>query len=92
MAFVRGRKPPISIIGHTDVFVSGLECIEPVGGGCLRFVLFVNQVIDGVNVRVSLDHAVVMPIDALPDAIGKALMALGRQVFIKPDGTMTVMH
>ncbi|MGE0290391.1 MAG: hypothetical protein AB7I42_25090 [Bradyrhizobium sp.] len=53
-----------------DTFVSGLAHIEDIGGGCLRFVCFVCQ--DGDRIVAA---RIVMPADALPDAIKKALAA-----------------
>lgn len=81
-----------STAAHADVFVSGLERIEVVGGGCLRFVMFTMEHIEGRMCRVELDNAIVMPLDALPDAIGKALMAMGRQVVVRPNGQISVAH
>lgn len=75
-----------------DIFASGLHSIEHAGGGCFRFVLYVNKIIDGKTVRVLVDPGVVMPIDAIPDAIGKTLMALGRQVVVSASGVLTVAH
>jgi hypothetical protein len=77
---------------HSDVFASGLERIEIVGGGCLRFVMYAMEQIEGRMCRVEMERAIVMPLDALPDAIGKALMAMGRQVMVRPDGQITVAH
>lgn len=89
---IQTRTAEVITPARNRIFTSGLECIANVGGGCLEFIMFVNQDIDGHTVRVRLDESVVMPVEALPDAIGKALMALGRQVFVRPDGTITVMH
>lgn len=57
-----------------DTFVSGLSHVEHVGGGCLRFVLYVDRIIDGVACRMIVDR-IIMHADALPDAISKALAA-----------------
>lgn len=76
----------------STIFASGLERIEHAGGGCLRIVLFENKAINGIMERIQIVPDVIIPIDALPDAIGKAMMALGRQVCVRPDGSMTVAH
>lgn len=59
-----------------EFFVSGLDHIELIGGGCARFVWFVNQTDDEGNVRRQPVLNVVVPVDAFPDAILQATMAL----------------
>lgn len=81
-----------ALITKRDLFVSGLERVERAGGSCLRFVPYVIHTIEGRETAVSADNSFVMPIEAIPDAIGKAMMALGRHVLIKPDGSVTVAH
>lgn len=78
--------------GPADVFVSGVERVEDAGGGCLRFVLFAWRVVDGKQVRAELDVAIVMPAAAVPEGIGKSMMALGRKVIARADGSLTVAH
>lgn len=76
-----------------DLFICGLDRIESIGGGMLRFVLFVNFENEcGAMEKSPAEIDIVMPASALPDAIGKAIVAVGRQVFIGTDGSMTLLQ
>jgi hypothetical protein len=91
------RVRPQALLGAgytTDVFVAGLERIESAGGGCLRFVLYVEGAAgpDGALQRLPAPVNVIAPLSAVPDAIGKMLAAIGRQVLVRPDGSITVKH
>lgn len=92
MGYENSRTATERISSQKIVFVSGLEAVERVGGDCLRFVFFVNEMLNGKLTRVLQQQTVVMPITALPDAIGKSLTALGRQVLVRADGSVTAMH
>lgn len=59
-----------------DIFVSKLHHIELMGGGMARYVLCVT---DEGQERI-LDEAIVMPLDALPDALRKAMIVAGSDV------------
>lgn len=83
-----GAPPP----NRRKTFISGLDSIQPLGNGNLEFVLYVMETTDGESVKRLLDESIVMHIGALPDAVGKALMALGRQVLVSENGSVTVMH
>lgn len=61
-----------------DTFVTGLSHIEHVGGGCLRFVLYVERAVDGRRCRMVVDR-IVMHSEMLPDAIAKALAAVSNE-------------
>lgn len=74
--------------GRHDVLVSGLDRIELVGTNLLRFVLFVSWPEDRRRGPAEVD--VVMPIEAVPDAIGKTMLAVGRQIFVTQDGEITL--
>lgn len=74
----------------TDMFVSGVERIEPLEGGCVRVVLYVQK--GEFLERKPATFDVIMPRDALPDAIGKAIAAMGSQVLVRADGTMTLKN
>jgi hypothetical protein len=75
-----------------NVFISGLDHIEAIGGGMLRFVLYINIANEaGLLDAIPLDFDIVMPASALPDAIGKALSAMGRVVFAR-EGSLSVMQ
>lgn len=73
---------PSEPVPALEVFVSGLDRIEPVGGGCYRFVLYSGKEDRMVVLRV------VAPLEAFPDAIGKMLRCLGQQVFVDAQGVV----
>lgn len=71
--------------------VAGVDRIVELNGGSLLLVLFVEdagrrQVLDGPN-----DEGLVVPVSAIPDAIGKAMLAIGRKVIAHEDG-ISVAH
>lgn len=75
-----------------DLFASGLHKIEHIGGGNLRFIFYVVSMANGVPQRVPLDRGLIMPIESVPEGIGKTLMALGRQVAVSASGKLTICH
>lgn len=77
-----------------DMFVSGLDRIDLLGGGMLRFVGYVeHSAREGGQIeRLAAFRNIVMPAAALPDAIGKAILAMGRQVFVTPEGSLVLKH
>ena len=75
----------------SDLYITGLDHIEPMVGGMLRFVLYVDRFRpDGTKERMPADFDVVMSKDMLPDAIGKALAAIGRAMFSREDGAVAL--
>jgi hypothetical protein len=74
-----------------DQFVSGIDRIENAGGQCVRLVTYVMRDIDGNMTPCEGPH-VVMPLDALPDAVGKALSAMGRQIIVRPNGQVLLAN
>lgn len=75
-----------------DLYFDGVDHFESVDGGNVRVVCYVNKMIHGKRTRVILDDGYIIPSSALPDAIGKALMALARQVIVSPSGSLTILH
>jgi hypothetical protein len=65
-----------------EIFTSGLAKIEDIGGGCLRFYLYVMQApIDGEGPADRVVVAkIVAPASAVPDAVMKMLASIGRAV------------
>jgi aromatic ring-opening dioxygenase LigB subunit len=75
-----------------DTYFDGVDHFENMDGGNIRVICYVNRIVDGKRTRVILDHGLVMPASAFPDAIGKALMQLARQVVVSPNGTLSISH
>lgn len=75
-----------------DEFVSGVNHMEIIGGGLLRVTFFVNVSDGGALVSVPANHALVMPLCALPDAIGKAIATSSHSIFARADGLTLRMH
>jgi hypothetical protein len=88
MAYARARQHRPA--AGNDVFISGVERFEPLDGGCVRVVLYVQK--GEVPERKPAPFDVIMPLDALPDAVGKALATLGTQVLVRPDGSTMLKH
>jgi hypothetical protein len=78
--------------GRHDLVVSGLDRIELVGTTLLRFVLFVSwpDEIGPGSSRLPAELDIVMPVEAVPDAIGKTMLAVGRQIFVTQEGEITL--
>lgn len=82
------RKP-----AGADMIVSGVESITDIGGGRIRVVYYVNRIdVDGTLERMPIETTLVMPINTVADAIGKAMLAIGRHIFTFRDGSLTIMH
>lgn len=62
-----------------ETFTSGLSHVELIGGGCARFVLYSNQS-NGEAVDRLVVARIVMPLEAVPDAIRKALAAASHEI------------
>lgn len=77
---------------YTDTYIEGIAHIELAEGGYVRAVCFINRKINGETRRVISDEAYMIPIAALPDAVGKALMVLARHVVVSPEGSLTIWH
>lgn len=76
-----------------DTLVSGIESIADIGGGLVRIIYYVNaRSTDGMLERRLIGHAHVMPMCAVTDAIGKAMLVIGRKVIARDDGSLTVTH
>jgi hypothetical protein len=60
---------------HTaDIYVSGLSHIELIGGGCARFVCYLNRFRqDGSIIRV-FRPGIIMPLVEVPDAVRKSML------------------
>lgn len=80
--------------GHRDEFVSSVNYLEIIGGGLFRVTFYVNvaNANDSNLECVPADFSLVMPLTALPDAIGKALVVSSRTIFARPDGSLTLMQ
>lgn len=93
-SFLKARRasPHVGVAIH-DVVVSGVESVTDIGGGMVRAEFFVNRksAVTGLLERVVLPDALVMPISMVPDAIGKAMIAIGRKIIASEDG-LTVVH
>lgn len=75
-----------------EIPVSGIESITDIGGGQIRVAYYVNRPnAAGAIERVTLPIAHIMPATAVPDAIGKSMMAIGRKV-LASDDRITVGH
>lgn len=76
-----------------DLFVSGVDTIEMIGGGMARLTYSVNR--SGEDGRLHpepADFALVMPVTAIPDFIGKAIAVTSHAIFVSADGKMTLMQ
>ncbi len=63
-----------------EIFCSGLGKIENVGGGCLRFYLYVTQApIDGGAPEQVLVAKLIAPMSAVPDAVLQMMAAVGER-------------
>jgi hypothetical protein len=72
---MRGLIEPIPV---QDIFVSGIGAIEKIGGGNLRFYLYVEQQSDdGTQSEKILVAKIVAPASAVPDAIMKMVGVIG---------------
>lgn len=65
-----------------EIFCSGLGGVEDIGGGCLRFYLYVMQrPVEAVGPPQRVIVAkVIAPASAVPDAILKMLASIGRDI------------
>lgn len=80
------------LLPHCDVVVSGVESITDIGGELVRIVFYINRAgPSGVLERCPLTETLIMPISAVADSIGKAMMAVGRKVICREDG-ISVAH
>jgi hypothetical protein len=69
-----------------DIFVSSVNDIQIIGGGLVRITFNVNRVGDnGVLTPEPCDDALVMPLAAIPDGIGKALAVTARTIYADKD-------
>jgi hypothetical protein len=88
----RDRSKPIARSAR-DVFISGLDRVESAGPGVVRYVLYVLRRDEhGVEFRCPTEFNILAPEAAMPDAVGKMIASLGRQVIVAGDGTLTVKH
>lgn len=63
-----------------EIFCSGLGGVEEIGGGCLRFYLYVMQSpVDGGPQERVIVAKVIAPASAVPDAVLQMLKAIGRE-------------
>lgn len=75
-----------------DLFVSNVNTIEVIGGGLVRVTFFVNYNNGGGTLEPEpADFALVLPLTAMPDGIGKAMLAMGRRIMASEDG-LSVRH
>lgn len=74
-----------------EIFCSGLGGVEDIGGGCLRFYLYVMQQpiedMQGPPQRVIVAK-IIAPASAVPEAIGKMLQAIGEKAVEKATGAV----
>lgn len=76
-----------------DEFVSSVNYFEIIGGGLFRVTFTVNQTNAAGELECTpANFALVMPLTALPDAIGKAMAVSARAVFMRVDGNLTMMQ
>jgi hypothetical protein len=64
-----------------EIFCSGLGEVEDIGGGCLRFYLYVMQTpveVEGPPQKVVVAR-IIAPASAVPEAVSKMLQAVGRK-------------
>lgn len=92
MGYVTERRPRPTDSAE-DVFASSVNYFEIIGGGLFRVTFNVNVTngVGAIETRPS-NFALVMPLSALPDAIGKAIAISSRVVFARDDGSLTVMQ
>lgn len=69
-----------------DLFVSSVNTIEVIGGGLVRVTFMVNRNNGGGLEPEPADFAVVLPLTAVPDGIGKAMLACGRKIMASEEG------
>lgn len=60
---------PIAVL---DTFTSGLGRVEVMKGGCVRFIVYVESTMEDGTVENIVVAKIVMPLDAVPDAIAMA--------------------
>lgn len=82
----------VSGLVEIEIPVSGVDDIVDIGGGQVRVTYYLNRPMPGGGLeRVLLPHAHIMSAGAIPDAIGKGLLAIGRKIIAREDG-LTVTH
>lgn len=74
-----------------DKFVYSLDRLEIIGCGQVRATFLVKIGTDegGFELKPA-SFAVVIPATSLPDAIGKAMVAIGKNIYAFADGSLTV--
>lgn len=73
--------------------ISGLDHIEPIGNGMVRLVWYVNrQGEGGTPERAPTKFDTVVPESALAGILGEIVAAISRSVFVKPDGSVTLLQ
>lgn len=77
----------------SDHLVSGVESITDIGGGLVRVVYYINRrsTRSGTLEHVLCRDTLVMPLTAIADLIGKAMMVLGRKIVAGETG-ISVTH
>jgi hypothetical protein len=86
--------PAVELTAVEEYFVSGIDRIEPLGGGNYRIVLYVNEpgpdpTGDGMRV---VKLKVIGSIEGFPEAIGQLLAVLGKQVIVTSAGLLRTLN
>lgn len=76
-----------------DDIASGLGRVDLIGGGLARFVLYVENRLEDGTIEYEVIAKIVLPIDAVPDALMKAshacaLTLVGTVKKLMPDATV----
>jgi hypothetical protein len=62
----------------SDIFVTGIDSIELIGGGCARFTFYVVRTINGKTVRQIVPPSLVIEVANLPLCIKQASTAVAQ--------------
>lgn len=91
---VRHVQQPVVREFAQDLIVSGLDRVEFIGAGLVRFVLYVDlpAMAGPRGVRTAAERDLVMPLVNVPDGIGKTMLAMGRTIVVSRNGNLTIGH
>lgn len=76
----------------TDIFITGIDSIELLGGGCARFTFYVSRTQNGKIVRQIVEPSLVIEVQNLPLCISQASKAVAQHAarkFLKTGGDKT---
>lgn len=93
MASQLQRRVTLAPIPEHVIRASGVEDIVDLGNGDILVTFNTKRVNErGVIVKEIVPDVLIMRMDKVCDAIGKAMIVMGRKILARPDGSLTVMH